>query len=188
MFLNTGICLLYHFTLAQALTQAQTNGGSLWGTLDAPTFPQFLTNNPLPDGFPWGNKTAKNSTPLKNPPNTGVTRYYDFTLSRSQIAPDGYLKNVILINGQFPGPEIEANWGDWVEGQSWQTKLLICVGQAESSANKHIFLVVRVTNHISGPEEGTTLHWHGLLQSATPWYDGVPSVQQCPIAPGSTFT
>ncbi len=35
--------------------------------------------------------------------------------------------------------------------------------------------------------EGTTLHWHGLLQSATPWFDGVPAVQQCPIAPGSLF-
>ncbi|CAL3964432.1 unnamed protein product, partial [Diplocarpon coronariae] len=24
--------------------------------------------------------------------------------------PDGVSKNVILINGQFPGPTIEANW------------------------------------------------------------------------------
>lgn len=44
-----------------------------------------------------------------------------------------------------------------------------------------------VTNSITGPEEGTTLHWHGLLQKETPWYDGVPSVQMCPIAPGETF-
>lgn len=29
---------------------------------------------------------------------------------------------------------------------------------------------------------------HGLLQKATPWMDGVPGVQQCPIAPSSTFT
>lgn len=27
-----------------------------------------------------------------------------------------------------------------------------------------------------------------FLQTKTPWYDGVPSVQQCPIAPGSSFT
>ena len=27
-----------------------------------------------------------------------------------------------------------------------------------------------------------------ILQKLTPWYDGVPSVQQCPIAPGSSFT
>lgn len=32
------------------------------------------------------------------------------------------------------------------------------------------------------------MHWHGLLQKQTPWFDGVPAVGQCPIAPGSTFT
>lgn len=37
-------------------------------------------------------------------------------------------------------------------------------------------------------DEGTSLHWHGLLQNETPWFDGVPGVQQCPIAPGASFT
>lgn len=37
-------------------------------------------------------------------------------------------------------------------------------------------------------DEGTSLHWHGLLQTETPWFDGVPGVQQCPIAPGGSFT
>ncbi len=106
------------FTLARALTQVQTNGASLWGTLNAPTFSKFLTSNPLPNGVPWGTKTAKNSNPYKEAPNTGMTRHYDFTLSRAQIAPDGYSKDVILVNGQFPGPIIEANWGDYIEGQS----------------------------------------------------------------------
>ncbi|KAL8968918.1 MAG: hypothetical protein Q9183_002246, partial [Haloplaca sp. 2 TL-2023] len=27
-----------------------------------------------------------------------------------------------------------------------------------------------------------------ILQRATPWYDGVPAVQQCPIAPGKSLT
>ncbi len=45
-----------------------------------------------------------------------------------------------------------------------------------------------VHNEITEPEEGTTIHWHGLLQKGTPWMDGVPSLTQCPIAPGSTFT
>lgn len=50
-------------------------------------------------------------------PETGKTRYYDFTISRALAAPDGYQKEVILINGEFPGPLIEANWGDWIEGR-----------------------------------------------------------------------
>ena len=108
---------LWAFGTAAALSQQQTNGDSVWGTLQAPQFPEFLTSNPLPDGYPWGTKTANNSNPYTEAPNTGVTRHYQFTLSRAQMAPDGYQKNVILINGQFPGPMIEANWGDYIEGR-----------------------------------------------------------------------
>ena len=32
------------------------------------------------------------------------------------LAPDGVAKDMIVVNGQFPGPTIEANWGDWIEG------------------------------------------------------------------------
>ncbi|KAG8164889.1 hypothetical protein KVR01_005164 [Diaporthe batatas] len=95
-------------------------------------------------------------------PNTGVTRNYTFDISRAVLAPDGYEKPMIVINGQYPGPMIEANLGDWIK--------------------------VTVRNAITEPEEGTAVHWHGFLQRETPWYDGVPSVQQCPIAPGSEFT
>ena len=69
---------------------------------------------------------------------------------------------MLLINGQFPGPTLEANWGDTFS--------------------------INVHNQITGPEEGTSLHWHGILQRDTPWYDGTPSVQQCPIAPGKSLT
>jgi hypothetical protein len=52
-------------------------------------------------------------------------------------SPDGFQKEVILVNGQFPGPIIEANWyvgltlsrlpllslsrGDWIEGKNTST-------------------------------------------------------------------
>lgn len=107
---------LWALATAAALSQEQTNGASPWGTLDAPQFPNFLTSNPLPDGYPWGTQMANNSNPYTEAPNTGVTRHYQFALSRAQLAPDGYQKNVILVNGQFPGPMIEANWGDYIEG------------------------------------------------------------------------
>lgn len=67
-----------------------------------------------------------------------------------------------MVNGQFPGPTIEANWGDTIQ--------------------------VAVHNNITGPEDGTAIHWHGIRQKGTQWYDGVPSISQCPIAPGSSFT
>ena len=107
---------IWTLTGATELSQQQTNGASQYGTLDAPQFSEFLTNNPLPDGYPWGTETANNSNPYKQAPDTGVTRHYQFTVARAQLAPDGYQKKVIVINGQFPGPTIEANWGDWIEG------------------------------------------------------------------------
>jgi FtsP/CotA-like multicopper oxidase with cupredoxin domain len=60
----------------------------------------------------------------------------------------------------LPGPCIEANWGDYVE--------------------------ITVTNNIEN--EGTSLHWHGLIQKNTIYEDGVPSLTQCPIAPGKSHT
>lgn len=71
------------------------------------------------------------------------------------------IDEVILINGQFPGPTIEANWGD--------------------------MLMITVHNQISNPAEGIGMHWHGILQKKTQYYDGVASVTQCPIAPGMLF-
>lgn len=39
---------------------------------------------------------------------------YDFTVSEAVMAPDGYLTNMTVVNGQFPGPTVEADWGDTV--------------------------------------------------------------------------
>lgn len=89
-------------------------------------------------------------------PETGVTRYYDFNIARAKLSPDGYQRDMIVVNGQYPGPLIEANWGDWIE--------------------------VTVTNNITNPEEGTAIHWHALLQKDTPYYDGVPG-SKFPISP-----
>jgi FtsP/CotA-like multicopper oxidase with cupredoxin domain len=50
--------------------------------------------------------------------------------------------------------------------------------------NRGDWIEISVTNNIT---EGTSLHWHGLLQNGTPWFDGVPAVTQSPIAPGDTL-
>jgi FtsP/CotA-like multicopper oxidase with cupredoxin domain len=36
------------------------------------------------------------------------------TISNVVMAPDGYLTNMTVVNGQFPGPTIEADWGDTI--------------------------------------------------------------------------
>ncbi len=90
-------------SLSAALPQTVTNGLSILGTLNAPTVSDFLTDNPLPNGFPWGSKTADNANPYSESPNTGVIRRYDFHVARGLIAPDGYEKHGLLVNGQYPG-------------------------------------------------------------------------------------
>ena len=66
---------------------------------------------------PFSDSCASNNTQAvcAAMPDTGVTRTYNFKVAYGDIAPDGVEKNAILINGQFPGPLIEANWGDWIE-------------------------------------------------------------------------
>ena len=55
------------------------------------------------------------STPTADPlcpamPDTGVTRTYDLHVAYQTIAPDGVTRNGLTVNGQFPGPLVEANW------------------------------------------------------------------------------
>lgn len=73
---------------------------------------QLTLLQPLPNGFPWGDKDSGNTNYYTDYPDTGVTRYYDWTVSKQTIAPDGVNVTGLLVNGQFPGPLIEANWGD----------------------------------------------------------------------------
>ena len=70
---------------------------------------------PLPYGYPWAKASVNQTNPYIEAPNTGVIRSYHFVLSRGWVAPDGVQKLGILINGQFPGPLIEANWGDTIQ-------------------------------------------------------------------------
>jgi len=122
-------------------------GGSNLGTFNAPTYPAFR-DGPHPGGsyYPWGNRNASNTNPynVNNVPNTGVTRRYAWTITNTTLAPDGVELPLLVANGQFPGETIEANWGDWIE--------------------------VEVTNGLT--VEGTSLHWHGFLQTGTPYMDG----------------
>src|SRR5277367_6599505 len=111
--------------------------------------------------YPWGSLTAADSCP-GTAPTTNMVRHYELSVSRGTLAPDGVSIPVMFINGAYPGPTIEANWGDWIE--------------------------VNVCNAIEGPEEGTAIHWHGIDQRGTPWFDGVPTVGQCPIVPGQNLT
>ncbi|KAL4895180.1 multicopper oxidase-domain-containing protein [Aspergillus ambiguus] len=85
---------------------------------------------------------------------------YWLAVQNRTLAPDGYERQVLVFNGTYPGPLIEADWGDTV--------------------------IIHVTNQLT--DNGTAIHWHGIRQHGTNQFDGVPGVTQCPIAPGDTMT
>ncbi|KPI37805.1 Laccase-2 [Cyphellophora attinorum] len=88
---------------------------------------------------------------------TGKTVQATFTITNSSYAPDGGApQEMFLINGQYPGPLLEGNWGDIFE--------------------------VTVINQLQN--NGTGIHWHGFRQLGNNVNDGVSGVTECPIPPG----
>ncbi|GAA5919729.1 hypothetical protein JCM5296_000104 [Sporobolomyces johnsonii] len=86
------------------------------------------------------------------------TRTYSFVVEERTGAPDGESKTMLVVNGMFPGPTIEVNSDDRI--------------------------VVNVTNMMPN---ATSIHWHGLYQRGTPYYDGTTGVTQCGIPSGSSL-
>jgi FtsP/CotA-like multicopper oxidase with cupredoxin domain len=91
----------------------------------------------------------------------GIVREYTLTASDWHLNTDGQdFNNAKVFNHQYPGPWIQACWGD--------------------------VLKINVLNNLT--YNGTSIHWHGLRQLDTMHMDGVPGVTQCPIAPNDSYT
>ncbi|KAK3356546.1 laccase, partial [Lasiosphaeria hispida] len=94
-------------------------------------------------------------------PATGVVRNYNFVLTEHDnwVGGDGLpKKKAMLINGQFPGPTIRADWGDTIR--------------------------VTVTNNLL--VNGSSIHWHGIRMASNNVNDGANGITECPIPPGAT--
>lgn len=91
----------------------------------------------------------------------GIVRNYTLNVTDGWWNADGQnFTNAKLFNDTYPGPWIEACWGD--------------------------VLNITVVNNLK--YNGTAVHWHGIRQFLTMHMDGVPGVTQCPIAPGDSFS
>jgi L-ascorbate oxidase len=76
------------------------------------------------------------------------------------IAANGVERALIGVNRMMPGPAIE-----------------VC-------KNDIISVYVRNNLHM---DESTSIHWHGIRQMGTPYYDGAAMLTQCPIQPHTFF-
>lgn len=86
--------------------------------------------------------------------------YYNLIISKVPLKPDGYNVLTYTINGQLPGPIIKININDR--------------------------LLINVTNDMF-MHESITMHWHGINQKNSQWYDGTGFITSCPITYGSSF-
>ncbi|KAA8546849.1 hypothetical protein F0562_003278 [Nyssa sinensis] len=86
-------------------------------------------------------------------------RRYKWEVKYEYKSPDCYKKLVITVNGKTPGPTILARENDTI--------------------------IVELKNSLL--TENVAIHWHGIRQIETPWFDGTEGVTQCPILPGDTF-
>ncbi|OMP02267.1 Multicopper oxidase, type 1 [Corchorus olitorius] len=85
-------------------------------------------------------------------------RFYTWNVTYGDISPLGVKQQGILINGQFPGPQIE------------------------SVTNEN--LIINVFNTLDQP---FLISWNGVQQRRNSWQDGVYGTN-CGIPPGGNFT
>ncbi|KAF6172543.1 hypothetical protein GIB67_007056 [Kingdonia uniflora] len=85
-------------------------------------------------------------------------RFFTWNVTYGDIYPLGVRQQGILINGQFPGPDIHSVTND--------------------------NLIINVFNSLPEP---FLLSWNGILQRRNSWQDGVYGTT-CPIPPGRNFT
>ncbi|KAG6513303.1 hypothetical protein ZIOFF_023627 [Zingiber officinale] len=90
---------------------------------------------------------------------TAEIHFHEFVVQATAAKRLCETRSIITVNGQYPGPTIEARNGD--------------------------ALVVDVVNRA---KYNVTIHWHGIRQLRTAWADGPEFVTQCPIRPGGSYT
>ncbi|XP_047176582.1 laccase-17-like [Vigna umbellata] len=88
-----------------------------------------------------------------------ITRHYTFNVEYLNVTRLCHTRNILSVNGKFPGPRLVAREGDRV--------------------------VVKVVNHVSN---NVTIHWHGIRQITSGWADGPAYVTQCPIQTNQSYT
>ncbi|KAJ8446632.1 hypothetical protein Cgig2_002794 [Carnegiea gigantea] len=85
-------------------------------------------------------------------------RFFDWEITYGTISPLGTPQRGILLNGQFPGPPIDAETNDNI--------------------------IVNIYNKLDEP---LLMTWHGIQQRKMSWQDGVLGTN-CPIPPNSNWT
>ncbi|XP_038881079.1 laccase-4-like [Benincasa hispida] len=85
-------------------------------------------------------------------------RHYKFDVVLKNTTKLCSSKQIVTVNGKFPGPTIYAREDDTV--------------------------LINVVNHV---QYNLSIHWHGVRQLRTGWADGPAYITQCPIPSGKSY-
>ncbi|XP_022151553.1 laccase-4-like [Momordica charantia] len=85
-------------------------------------------------------------------------RHYKFDVVLKNTTKLCSSKQIVTVNGKFPGPTIYAREDDTV--------------------------LIKVVNNV---QYNLSIHWHGIRQLRTGWADGPAYITQCPIPPGQSY-
>ncbi|XP_027094972.1 laccase-14-like [Coffea arabica] len=91
-------------------------------------------------------------------PGQALVHRYSFIIEEAPYTRLCSTKNILTVNGQFPGPSLHIRQGD------------TAIVHVHNKGNQNI-----------------TVHWHGVKLPRNPWSDGPVYITQCPIMPGKSF-
>lgn len=122
--------------------------------------------------------------------------HYTLDLSWRNGAPNGVSRNMIFVNGEFPGPPLILDEGDdvtvcaLIHGTIMQLYVLTMVDWREqlyAIQHEHPFPWNWVSN-VFLVDSRFSLYTDQYRQAGTPWSDGVSGLTQWGIQPGESFT
>ncbi|KAK3194588.1 hypothetical protein Dsin_025898 [Dipteronia sinensis] len=87
------------------------------------------------------------------------TRFYEFKIQTMRVTKLCNTHEIVTVNNIFPGPVVYAQEDDRI--------IIEVINQSPYNA---------------------TIHWHGVRQRLSCWFDGPSYITQCPIQPGQAFT
>lgn len=98
-----------------AIRQASSSATSSSATTTSLVADSACTNGPTSRSC-WTNGYSVATDFDQKHPTTGVTRYYSLEITNTTCNPDGNgEQECLLVNNQYPGPIISADWGDMLE-------------------------------------------------------------------------
>ncbi|KAJ2892109.1 hypothetical protein MKZ38_010225 [Zalerion maritima] len=153
-------------SIISSMTESESSNPTVTKNPTSSLTPSENKTFPEPEKEPW--RLGRNDYILDNEWDmTGplVLRKFSLTVTEEEAWPHGRKKPVILVNGTFPGPILEANQGDKLE--------------------------ITIQNDL--PSERTSFHFHGMRMGGgggnrNNMYDGAYGVTQCGIPPGESLT